>query len=239
MRPLEDRLVIRMLQPDEEVTTAAGIVIPEGAHEKTMFGVVVARGPGRITYGGHLTGRACSLNDVVLVGKMAGTEFISGGKKYTVIRESDVMVRWEGAGTSVHLSDEKEATGVDEFFSQRQLPAKVDTVAGGDWYLVKAGDQITFNGQPFEALRDVFVRERDGKLYHQRDGEEFPGPGKHLVAVNSPEHPNHPDHTLPRAASADMPDENRDKLPRAAKGGVPDENRDRLPRAADEPERPE
>ena len=124
MRPLEDRLVIRMLQPDEDVTTAAGIVIPEGAHEKTMSGVVVARGPGRITYGGARVGTECYVNDVVLVGKLAGTEFVSGGKKYTTIREADVMIRWEGAGTSVHLSDEKEATGVDDFFTRRQLPAK-------------------------------------------------------------------------------------------------------------------
>lgn len=149
MRPLEDRLVIRMLQPDEDVTTAAGIVIPEGAHERTMYGVVVARGPGRVTYGGHTVGRDCGINDVVLVGKLAGTEFVSGGKNYTVIREADVMVRWEGAGSSVSLSEEKEATGVDEFFTRRQLPAKIE-----DPYEQSDGDV-----DPFQDERDP--RDRD------------------------------------------------------------------------------
>lgn len=218
MHPLEDRLVIRMLQPDEDITTAAGIIIPEGAHERTMFGVVVRRGRGRRTYGGNIAGTECSVNDIVLVGKLAGTEFVSGGKKYTVIREADVMVRWEGAGSAVHLSDEKEATGVDEFLPQRQLPAKVDS---SGFYEVKAGAEIRFNDTAYHALRDVFVRERGGQLYHMVDSgeeewpKEMPGPGPDLVTIESPAHPKHPDHTLPRAAKGHV-DENRDKLPRAA-----------------------
>ena len=125
-RPLEDRLVCRMVHPDEEVKTAGGLHIPAGAHEKTMFAVVIARGPGRITYGGNTVGRDCAVDDMVLVGKLAGTPFTVGRTNYLVIREADVMVRWEGVGRNVHLPDTDDAVGVDEFFTRRQLPAKVE-----------------------------------------------------------------------------------------------------------------
>lgn len=121
-KPLEDRLLLRMLQP-EETKSPGGIVIPTGAQERTMFGVVVARGPGRVTYDGALIGRVCEKNDVVLVGKMAGTECSFGGTKYLIIREADVMLRWPKAGHKFHLPDEREATGVDDFFKRAQLPA--------------------------------------------------------------------------------------------------------------------
>ena len=127
-RPLEDRLIIRMLEPSEEKKTAGGLYLQKTDHEKSMFGVVVYRGRGRITFGGVRQERECDKDDIVLVGKLAGTNFVQGGIEYLVIREADVMVRWPRAGRGYHLPEKGDKLGVDEFFTQAQLPAKT----GGD-----------------------------------------------------------------------------------------------------------
>jgi len=44
VRPLQDRVLIRPVEP--EARTSGGIIIPETAQEKPMEGEVVAAGPG-------------------------------------------------------------------------------------------------------------------------------------------------------------------------------------------------
>ena len=119
--PLEDRLIIRMLEPDEEVRTPSGIIIPKEAHEKTMFGVVMYHGPGRYTFGGVFQRTVSQKDDVVLVGKLAGTDYVLGGIKYLVIREADAQVIWPSAGGAYDMPEEKRAGGVDQHLKTKAL----------------------------------------------------------------------------------------------------------------------
>ncbi len=84
IRPLGTRVVI---EPKEaETMTAGGLYIPDNAKEKPQQGAVVAVGPGAKDEPMEL-----KVGDVVLYGKYAGTEVTVDGKKYLIVKQSDVL----------------------------------------------------------------------------------------------------------------------------------------------------
>ncbi len=89
IKPLDDRVVVE--QHEAEEMTAGGIVLPEQAKEKPTRGTVVAVGPGKLLDSGS-RGRPCvSTGDKVFYAKYAGVEVEISGKKYTIIKETDVL----------------------------------------------------------------------------------------------------------------------------------------------------
>jgi len=87
--PIEDRVVVE--QHEAEETTSGGIVLPEQAKEKPTRGKVLAVGPGKLMEGGSRAPMLVKVGDDVFFGKYSGTEVDLGGKKYTILRESDVL----------------------------------------------------------------------------------------------------------------------------------------------------
>jgi chaperonin GroES len=91
IRPLADRVVIEAVE-EEEVTFAGGkLVLPETAKEKPQKGVIVAAGPGRKDDDGKIIAMELAVGDQVLYAKYAGTEIKIDGKKYLILKESDVL----------------------------------------------------------------------------------------------------------------------------------------------------
>jgi chaperonin GroES len=84
IKPLADRVVIEPAPAEKK--TASGIIIPDTAKEKPQKGTVMAVGEG--TKDNPVT---VKVNDVVLYGKYAGTEFTIDGKDYLIMRESDLI----------------------------------------------------------------------------------------------------------------------------------------------------
>ena len=84
IKPLADRVLVNPM-PAEEVTVA-GIIIPDSAKEKPLKGEVVAAGNGTKDEEMIL-----KVGDTVLYGKYAGTELEFEGKKYLMMRQSDVL----------------------------------------------------------------------------------------------------------------------------------------------------
>jgi len=89
LRPLDDRVVIE--QSEAEERTSGGIVLPDTAKEKPQRGTVLAVGPGKLTDTGNRATLSVRTGDVVLYGKYAGAEVEITGKKYYVLRESDIL----------------------------------------------------------------------------------------------------------------------------------------------------
>lgn len=84
IKPLSDRVLV---EPSEaETKTAAGLIIPDTAKEKPQQGVVIAVGPGKKDEPMELKEK-----DVVLYGKYAGTEVSFEGKKYLIMKQSDIL----------------------------------------------------------------------------------------------------------------------------------------------------
>ena len=84
IKPLADRVLI--LPAPAEEKTIGGIIIPDTAKEKPLKGEVVAAGNGTKDEEMIL-----KVGDTVLYGKYAGTELEFEGKKYLMIRQSDVL----------------------------------------------------------------------------------------------------------------------------------------------------
>ena len=84
IKPLADRVVI---EPKEaETKTASGIFIPDTAKEKPQQGTIVAAGPGKKDEPMEV-----KTGDEVLYGKYAGTEVTIEGKKYLIVKQSDIL----------------------------------------------------------------------------------------------------------------------------------------------------
>ena len=84
IKPLADRVLIE--PAPAETKTVGGIIIPDTAKEKPLQGTIVAVGQGTKDEDMIL-----KEGDVVLYGKYAGTELEHEGKKYLVMRQSDVV----------------------------------------------------------------------------------------------------------------------------------------------------
>lgn len=84
IKPLADRVLIEPAAA--ETKTIGGIIIPDTAKEKPLQGIIVAVGNG--TKDEEMVLKA---GDSVLYGKYAGTEIEHEGKKYLIMRQSDVV----------------------------------------------------------------------------------------------------------------------------------------------------
>ena len=83
IKPLVDRVLILPAAAEEKV---GGIIIPDTAKEKPLHGTVVAAGNG--TKDEEMILKE---GDEVLYGKYSGTELEHEGKKYLMMRQSDVL----------------------------------------------------------------------------------------------------------------------------------------------------
>lgn len=88
VKPLADRVVIQPVAAEE--VTMAGIIIPDSAKEKPLKGNVLAVGPGTKDEAMEL-----KAGDTVLYGKYAGTEVELDGEKVLIMRQSDVLAKFE------------------------------------------------------------------------------------------------------------------------------------------------
>ena len=88
MKPLADRVVIKMVEAEE--TTKSGIILTASAQEKPQVAEVVAVGPG-----GNVDGKDVTMyvkaGDRVITSKYSGTEVKMDGVEYTIVRQSDIL----------------------------------------------------------------------------------------------------------------------------------------------------
>lgn len=84
IKPLADRVLIEPAPAEEK--TVGGIIIPDTAKEKPLQGKILAVGNG--TKDEEMVVKE---GDTVLYGKYAGTELEYEGKKYLVMRQSDIL----------------------------------------------------------------------------------------------------------------------------------------------------
>ncbi|MEK7613694.1 MAG: co-chaperone GroES [Patescibacteria group bacterium] len=91
LKPLGDRVVVRMLTDLERgTTTASGIIIPDSAQEKSSEGVVIAVGPGRFDDGARVPMNV-SAGDRVLFSKYGHEEVKVNGVEYLIVSETNIL----------------------------------------------------------------------------------------------------------------------------------------------------
>ena len=89
IKPLADRVVVKPAEAEER--TKGGIIVPDTAKEKPVWGEVVAVGPGRVTEDGKSIPMEVKNGDKVLYGKYSGTEVTLDGDELLIMRESDIF----------------------------------------------------------------------------------------------------------------------------------------------------
>jgi chaperonin GroES len=92
LKPLGDRVIVEILE--EEQTTASGIVLPDTAKEKPQRGRILAVGPGRYE-DGKLVPLDVAVDDEVIFSKYGGTEVKDAGEDYLILRESDILAKYD------------------------------------------------------------------------------------------------------------------------------------------------
>ena len=80
---------------DAEEMSSGGIVLPDTAKEKPQRGKVTAVGEGKLQKDGKRSKLDVKKGDVVLFGKYAGSDVKVGGEDYKILRESEILARWE------------------------------------------------------------------------------------------------------------------------------------------------
>ena len=83
IKPLADRVLVLPAPAEEKV---GGIIIPDTAKEKPLYGTIVAAGNG--TKDEEMILKE---GDKVLYGNYSGTELEFEGEKYLMMRQSDVL----------------------------------------------------------------------------------------------------------------------------------------------------
>lgn len=89
LRPLGDRVVVKVVEADEK--TAGGIILPDTAKDKPQEGEVVAVGPGRVLDNGSRVEPEVKAGDRVIFSKYGGTEVKVGDQEYLIVREGDLL----------------------------------------------------------------------------------------------------------------------------------------------------
>lgn len=89
IKPLGDRVVIRVLEQEEK--TASGIFLPDTAKEKPSQGEVVAVGSGKLQDNDTRTPLEVSVGDKIIFSKYAGTEVKYEGVDYLIVSERDIL----------------------------------------------------------------------------------------------------------------------------------------------------
>jgi len=89
LRPLADRIVVKLIESEEE--KRGGIIIPDTAKEKPEKGEIIAMGPGKLLENGTRAPMEVKKGDKIIFQKYGGHEIKVDGKELMILREEDVM----------------------------------------------------------------------------------------------------------------------------------------------------
>ncbi len=89
VRPLHDRVLVKRIEPQEQVR--GGIIIPDTAKEKPQEAEVVAVGPGKIQEDGKRQPMDVKAGERILIGKYSGSEIKIDDDEYVILREDEIL----------------------------------------------------------------------------------------------------------------------------------------------------
>jgi chaperonin GroES len=89
IKPIGDRVLVEHIEEKEQIR--GGIIIPDSAKEKPQEAKVIAVGTGKRDEDGKVIAFEVKVGDLVLISKYGGTEVKLGEKKYTIVKEEDIL----------------------------------------------------------------------------------------------------------------------------------------------------
>lgn len=92
MKPLADRVVIKMVEAEE--TTKSGIILTASAQEKPQVAEVIEVGPGGLVDGKQVE-MTVAKGQKVIVSKYSGTEVKIDDVEYIIVKQGDILATVE------------------------------------------------------------------------------------------------------------------------------------------------
>ena len=89
IRPLQDRVLVKRLEQEEQVR--GGIIIPDTAKEKPQQAEVIAVGPGKFNDDGKRAPVDVKQGDRILIGKYSGSEIRIDEEDFVILREDEIL----------------------------------------------------------------------------------------------------------------------------------------------------
>lgn len=89
IKPVGDRILVQHIEEKEQVR--GGVIIPDSAKEKPQEAKVIAVGTGAKSKDGAVIAFEVKVGDTVLIDKFSGSEVKLEDKKYTLVREDDIL----------------------------------------------------------------------------------------------------------------------------------------------------
>jgi chaperonin GroES len=89
VKPLGDRVLLKRVEPKEEVR--GGIIIPDTAKEKPQEAEVVSVGDGKLDDNGKRIPMTVKAGDRVLIGKYTGQDIKIDDEEHTIVREDEIL----------------------------------------------------------------------------------------------------------------------------------------------------
>lgn len=87
--PMGDRVLVQPVE--QNMVTAAGIILPEQAKERPQEGEVLAVGTA------YEMKQSLNVGDIILYAKFGGTEVEIDDKEYVILRQNDILGRIKNA----------------------------------------------------------------------------------------------------------------------------------------------
>lgn len=88
LKPLEDRVVIKMMEKEE--TTKSGIILAGNSGEKSQIAEVIEVGPG-VEEDGKTKEMYVKKGDKVVINSYAGTNIKYEGEELIIVKQSDIL----------------------------------------------------------------------------------------------------------------------------------------------------
>lgn len=89
IHPIQDRVVVKRSKEPE--TTEGGLYIVPDARQKSVDGIVLAVGNGKVLEDGTVRPLDVKEGDRVLFGKYSGTEVKIDGEEHLILREDEIL----------------------------------------------------------------------------------------------------------------------------------------------------
>ncbi len=93
IKPLGDRLVVKVVEPKEE-KTKSGLYVPDTAKEKPQEAEVLAVGPGALNDKGERVPIDVAVGDKIIFSKYGGMEIKLDGEEYLILSERDILAKF-------------------------------------------------------------------------------------------------------------------------------------------------
>ena len=93
LKPVNDKIVVRQIEKEEEHITESGLIIPDSARDGGLLeGEVIASGNGMYSANGTLIPIVVEVGDTILYGKHnGGQEYKLNGENVIIMSQNEVL----------------------------------------------------------------------------------------------------------------------------------------------------